>query len=101
MALQVRAALCLPDEPAQGVLDRTARSGPGFPVLAAKRVVRVRRQRLLPHMSPSLPFRRAHVEHGPASGVAPSRSVVTILHHAFCVTCAWPSSTCQCQVRPN
>ena len=38
------------------------------------------------HMSPSLPFRRAHVERGPASGVAPSRSAVAILHCALCAT---------------
>ena len=31
-------------------------------------------------MSPSLPFLRAHVERGPASGVAPSRNAVAILH---------------------
>ena len=38
------------------------------------------------HMSPSLPFRRAHMERGPASGVAPSRSAVAILHCAFCAS---------------
>ena len=31
-----------------------------------------------------MPFRRAHVERGPASGVAPGRSAVAILHFAFC-----------------
>ena len=40
MALQVRVAPCLLHEPAQGVLDRTVRSGPGSPVLAAKQVER-------------------------------------------------------------
>ena len=36
MALHVRVAPCLLNEPAQGVLDRTVRSGPGSPVLAAQ-----------------------------------------------------------------
>ena len=38
------------------------------------------------HMSPSFPFRRAHVERGPASGVAPSRSAVATLHCGFCAS---------------
>ena len=48
MALQVRVAPCLLNEPAQGVLNRTV---PGSPLLAAKRVERVRRQRVLAHVS--------------------------------------------------
>ena len=36
------------------------------------------------HVSPSFLFRGAHVERGPASGVAPSRSPVATLHCAFC-----------------
>ena len=38
------------------------------------------------HMSPSLHFRRAHVERRPASGVAPSRNAVAVLHCAFCAS---------------
>ena len=38
MALHVRIAPCLLNEPAQGALDCTVRSGPGSPVLAVKRV---------------------------------------------------------------
>ena len=45
MALQVRVA-----EPAQSALDCAVRSGPGSPILAAKRVERVRDQRLLAHV---------------------------------------------------
>ena len=85
MALQVRVAPCLFNEPAQGEVCWTARCGlvlappywqqNGWKGCAA---------RDCSHMSPSLPFRRAHVERGPASGVAPSRSDVAILHCAFC-----------------
>ena len=54
------------------------------PYMQKKGVKRVLRQRLLAHGS--MPFRRAHVERGPASGVAPSRDAVAILHCAFCAS---------------
>ena len=50
MALQVRATPSLFNEPAQGVLDCTVRSGPGSPALAEKRVEGVFSQRLLAHI---------------------------------------------------
>ena len=82
-ALQVRAAPSLLNKPAQGVLDCVVRSGPASPVLAAKRVERVRRQRLFTHVPiTALP----HVDRGPASGVAPSRNAVAVLHCAFCAS---------------
>ena len=50
MALHVRVSSCLFNQPAQGVLDRTVRSGPSSPVLATERVERVLGQRLLTHV---------------------------------------------------
>ena len=54
MALHVRMAPCLLDEPVQSALDCAVRSISGSPVLAAKRVERMRRQRLVPHQSVSV-----------------------------------------------
>ena len=85
MALHVRVSSCLFNQPAQGALDRTVRSGPGSPVLAADRWKGCSVSDCS-HTSPLFPFRRAHVERGPVSGVAPSRSAVAILHCAFCAS---------------
>ena len=76
-------APCLLDEPAQCALACAM-----WPVLAPPYLQQkgwngcVARD--CSHMSPSLPFLRAHADRRPASGVAPSRNAVAILHCAFC-----------------
>ena len=104
MALHVRVAACLFSKPAQSALDRAMWSGPGSPYLQ-QRGWNGCVTRDCSHKSPSLPLRRAHVERGPASDVALSLKVVAILHCAVCpilsAIYAWPSRTCQCQVRPR
>ena len=74
------------NEPAQGVLDRTVRSVPGSPATCSRTGWKGCAARECSHMSPSLPFRRAHVERGLASGVAPRRGAVAILYCAFCAS---------------
>ena len=75
-----------PMRPAQGVLDRTVRSGPGSPVLAAK----TGGTGSSPETVHSCPHHRPSSGHtwsaGLASGVAPSRNAVAILHCAFCAS---------------
>ena len=68
MALHVHKAPCLLDEPAQSALDCA-----------------VRRQGLLLAYVTTVVL-RARAERGPASGVAPSRNAVAILHCAFCAS---------------
>ena len=105
MALHVRVAPCLLKEPAQGVLNRTVPSVPGSPALAAERVERVCRQRLLAHVPIiALPqsTRGARAQRlAKHQAATPWPSSIAHFAPVLSVTCAWPSSTCQCQVRPH
>ena len=100
MALHVRVLLAQ-----QACARCIVRSGPGSPVLAAKRVERVLRKRLLTHI-PTIAFpqstRGARGPH-PAlhRAVAPWPSSIAHSVPVLSVTWAWPSSTCQCKVQPH
>ena len=101
-SMSVRAAPCLLKEPAQGVLDRTVRSGPGSPYLQETGWNGCR-QRLLAHV-PVIAFvqstRGARACVALHRAVTPSPSSIAHSVPVLSVTCSWPSSTCQCQVRP-
>ena len=99
MALHVRVTACMLDKPVQRAQDCSVRSGPGSLALAAKNVKMVLSQRLFAHVS--VIASAQGTQRGPASGVAPSRSAVAILHWAFRNTCAWPSTSCQCLVHQH
>ena len=83
MALHVCVAPCLLHESAQCALDCAMRPVPGSRICSKKGWNGCVARDCL-HMSPSLPFLRAHVDRGPASGVAPRSNAVAILHCAFC-----------------
>ena len=105
MALQVRVSPCLFNQPAQGVLDRTMRSGPGSPVLGSK----TGGKGGSPEIVCTCPRHCLSEEHTWSAGlhlalhrvVAPQPSSIAHSVPVLSVTCAGPSSTCQCQVRPH
>ena len=101
-----RVASYMLNEPAQGVLDRTVRSCSWLP-RTCSRTSGLRRQRMLAN-APSLPFRIPQSTRGARARVwrctdSWRRKPSSIAHSApvLSVTCAWPSSTYQYQVRPH
>ena len=82
---QVSIPSCLSNESAQGALDCSVRSVSGSSIMQQKEWNGCD-ARDGSHMRPSLSYFNAHTERGPASGAAPRRNAVAILHCAFCAT---------------